>query len=56
MLLLNVLRGNGYGAELLESLFGTKLVNGELPARGQVLPIGKGRVIKQGAVRMIHVS
>lgn len=39
-------RGNGLGVEKLKDLFGTELVNGELPSRGQVLPIGKGRIIK----------
>jgi len=42
-------RGNGYGAEVLRDVLGTELVNGELPARGRVLPVGKGRVVKQGA-------
>ena len=47
-------RGNGYGAEVLLDLFGTDtMVNGELPARGTVLPIGKGRVVKKGAVSQL---
>lgn len=41
-------RGNGYGAEKLLDLFGTKLPNGELPARGEALPIGKGRIVRPG--------
>lgn len=45
-------RASGLGAEVLLDLFGTVLpANGELPSRGQVLPIGKGRVVKHGAVR-----
>lgn len=40
-------RGNGYGAEVLKDLFGTDMVNGELPARGTPLQIGKGRIVKK---------
>jgi 1-deoxy-D-xylulose-5-phosphate synthase len=39
-------RGTGYGAEKLQSLFGYKLENDELPAKGEVIPIGKGRVVR----------
>ena len=42
-------RASGYGAEKLKDLLGTELpANGELPARGKALPIGKGRIIKNG--------
>mmetsp|Transcript_15743 Transcript_15743/g.19193 ORF Transcript_15743/g.19193 Transcript_15743/m.19193 type:complete len:736 (-) Transcript_15743:91-2298(-) len=40
-------RGNGYGAEKLQDLFGYELENGEIPARGEPLPIGKGRIIRR---------
>jgi len=40
-------RGNGYGAETLRDLFGTELLNGELPVRAKPLEIGKGRIVKQ---------
>jgi len=40
-------RGTGYGAEKLKSLFGYKLVNDEIPTKGEVLPIGKGRIVRQ---------
>ncbi|GKY97978.1 hypothetical protein MPSEU_000755900 [Mayamaea pseudoterrestris] len=40
-------RGTGYGAEKLQSLFGYKLLNGEIPAKGEVIPIGKGRVVRR---------
>jgi 1-deoxy-D-xylulose-5-phosphate synthase len=39
-------RGTGYGAEKLQSLFGYNLINNEVPAKGEVLPIGKGRIIR----------
>jgi len=39
-------RGNGYGAEVLQDLFGYKLEDGEIPAHGEVLPIGKGRIMR----------
>jgi 1-deoxy-D-xylulose-5-phosphate synthase len=43
-------RGSGYGAEVLLDLLGTDLgPDGELPQRGTVLPIGKGRIIKTGS-------
>jgi len=40
-------RGTGYGAEKLKDLFGYELENGELPAKGAVLPVGKGRIIRR---------
>jgi len=40
-------RGNGYGAETLQELFGYDLENGEIPAKGVPLEIGKGRIIRQ---------
>jgi len=46
-------RGNGYGAEKLLDLFGTVLIDGELPHRGAVLPIGKGRIVKTGKVSLV---
>ena len=39
-------RGNGLGAEKLMDLFGTEMPDGELPARGTVLEVGKGRIVK----------
>ena len=43
-------RASGYGAEKLKSLIGSTDLgaNNELPPRGKVLPIGKGRIVKQG--------
>jgi 1-deoxy-D-xylulose-5-phosphate synthase len=40
-------RGTGYGAEKLQSLFGYKLENNEIPSKGEILPIGKGRIIRR---------
>lgn len=40
-------RGNGYGAEKLQELFGYELENGEIPTKGESLPIGKGRIIRR---------
>lgn len=40
-------RGNGYGAEKLQSLFGYELENGEVPTKGTPLEIGKGRIIRR---------
>ena len=40
-------RGTGYGAEKLQNLFGYKLKNGEIPAKGEVIPIGKGRIVRR---------
>lgn len=39
-------RGNGYGAETLQELFGYELENGEIPAKGVPLEIGKGRIVR----------
>lgn len=46
-------RGSGYGREkLLDILGSTDLgINNEMPARGVVLPIGKGRIVKRGEVK-----
>jgi 1-deoxy-D-xylulose-5-phosphate synthase len=46
-------RGNGYGAEILKDVFGYQdaenlLPENQLPARGKVLPLGQGRVLKKG--------
>ena len=45
-------RGSGYGREKLIDILGsTELgANNEMPARGRVLPIGKGRIVKTGEV------
>jgi 1-deoxy-D-xylulose-5-phosphate synthase len=40
-------RGNGYGSEKLQELFGYELENGEIPAHGVSLPIGKGRIVRR---------
>lgn len=40
-------RGNGYGIEKLQDLFGYKFENGEMPTKGVSLPIGKGRIIRR---------
>jgi 1-deoxy-D-xylulose-5-phosphate synthase len=40
-------RASAYGADILKDAFGTVLVNGELPARGTALAIGKGRVVRE---------
>mmetsp|Transcript_9143 Transcript_9143/g.20397 ORF Transcript_9143/g.20397 Transcript_9143/m.20397 type:complete len:748 (-) Transcript_9143:109-2352(-) len=40
-------RGVGYGAEKLQNLFGYELENGEVPAKGEVIEIGKGRIIRR---------
>lgn len=40
-------RGTGYGAEKLQKLFGYQLENDEIPQKGEILPIGKGRIIRQ---------
>jgi len=39
-------RGTGYGAEKLQKLFGYELKGGEIPAKGEVIPIGKGRIVR----------
>jgi len=40
-------RGTGYGAEKLQELFGYELENNEIPQKGNVLPIGKGRIMRR---------
>jgi len=41
-------RGQGYGPKKLTELFGYEMdENGEVPTKGEVLPIGKGRIIKK---------
>lgn len=40
-------RGNGYGIEKLQDIFGYKFENGEMPTKGVSLPIGKGRIIRR---------
>jgi len=40
-------RGTGYGAEKLQNLFGYELENGEIPAKGTTVPIGKGRIVRR---------
>ena len=48
-------RAAAYGAEVLQDLFNTELVRGELPSRGTALPIGKGRVVRRGlSGRRVH--
>jgi len=45
-------RGTGYGPDVLQNLFGYKLEDGQLPAKGEVIPMGKGRIIRRpGAAR-----
>jgi 1-deoxy-D-xylulose-5-phosphate synthase len=39
-------RGTGYGTEKLQSLFGYKLENDELP-KAETLPIGEGRIVRR---------
>lgn len=40
-------RGTGYGLDQLRSLFGYNLTPDEYHAKGQVLPMGKGRIIRR---------
>jgi 1-deoxy-D-xylulose-5-phosphate synthase len=40
-------RGNGYGMEKLKSLFGYQFENDEIPTKGSVIEIGKGRIIRR---------
>lgn len=40
-------RGNGYGAEKLQNLFGYKLENDEVPTKGTILEMGKGRIMRR---------
>jgi len=42
-------RGTGYGAEKLQSLFGYELENDEIPQKGEILPIGKGRIVRSSS-------
>ena len=42
-------RGNGYGLQLIKDLFGTVFEGDELPTRGEILEIGKGRIVKRVA-------
>jgi len=42
-------RGTGYGAEKLQNLFGYELENNEIPTKGTILPIGKGRIMRRPA-------
>ena len=37
-----------------QDLFGLKATGDDLPARGKVLPIGKGRIVKEHTV-MLHI-
>jgi len=50
-------RGVGYAADKLQSLFGYELENGEMPAKGTAIEIGKGRIIREpGGVRTLRRS
>ena len=51
-------RGSGYGRDtLIDILGGTELgANNEMPARGTVLEIGKGRIVKIGEVCSVTQS
>lgn len=40
-------RGVGYGADKLQNLFGYDLENGEIPAKGTPIEVGKGRIIRR---------
>merc|ERR1712176_188543 len=40
-------RGTGYGIEKLTNLFGYEFENDEIPTKGTVIPIGKGRTIRR---------
>jgi len=40
-------RGNGYGADKLQNLFGYELENDEIPTKGESLEIGKGRIMRR---------
>jgi len=47
-------RGVGYGADKLQSLFGYDFENGEIPAKGTPIEIGKGRIIRRaGGIRAL---
>jgi len=46
-------RGAGYGADKLQNLFGYELENGEIPAKGSPVLIGRGRIVRRpGGVRL----
>ncbi|KAH8057962.1 transketolase [Aureococcus anophagefferens] len=45
-------RGTGYGLEKLNDLFDLGLT--EVPEAGEVLPVGKGRIIKDGAAKELE--
>ena len=41
-------RGSGYGAEKLNTLFGYELnEDGTIPSKAQVVPVGKGRIVRR---------
>lgn len=40
-------RGTGYGIETLEKVFGYKLEEGQIPLKGEIIPIGKGRIMRR---------
>jgi len=42
-------RGNGYGIDKLKSLFGYTF--DEVPAKGEPLPIGKGRIVRSTSIK-----
>ena len=46
-------RGSGYGRDKLIDILGSTVLgaNNEMPARGTVLELGKGRIVKHGEVR-----
>ena len=49
-------RGTGYGPEKLQSKFGYKLENDEVPAKGEVIDIGKGRMMRGAGCEFIDNS
>jgi len=40
-------RGTGYGSEKLQDIFGYEFEDGEMPAKGTILPMGKGRIVRR---------
>jgi len=40
-------RGSGYGPDKLQNLFGYTLENDQVPTKGQVIEIGKGRIMRR---------
>jgi 1-deoxy-D-xylulose-5-phosphate synthase len=40
-------RGTGYGLETLKNTFGYTFEGDEIPTKGEVLPIGKGRIVRR---------